>query len=304
MCVYRKSSAAIARAVLLYCTDLRRPPCHPLQPFPAPAADQSQNPPRRCPRRLHRRPQLHGLARPRPRRHRSLHPADAADDHLAALPPHRPLPRRRPPLPVYARKLGFAGADEAQRYSLRPKMLTLANTYTASSTLANAAQPILERMSAPTTRASPSPRSTARDRLHRPHQRHPRHVGRPPHRLAPPGLLHQHGPRPARLPPAGPARDLPLAASSSPNTPRAPSTPPTSSASPSATSAATATRWSTRSTKSASAPSPSLSTPRNGRVVATVNLSGHAPRIPMLEMQTRFLPPLRAAAAELSVFLR
>jgi IclR family pca regulon transcriptional regulator len=44
-------------------------------------------------------------------------------------------------------KLGFAGADEAQRYSLRPKMLTLANTYTASSTLANAAQPILERMS-------------------------------------------------------------------------------------------------------------------------------------------------------------
>ena len=45
-------------------------------------------------------------------------------------------------------KLGFAGADEAQRYSLRPKMLTLANTYTASNTLANAAQPILERMSA------------------------------------------------------------------------------------------------------------------------------------------------------------
>ena len=44
-------------------------------------------------------------------------------------------------------KLGFAGADESQRYSLRPKMLSLANTYTASSTLANAAEPILERMS-------------------------------------------------------------------------------------------------------------------------------------------------------------
>ena len=42
----------------------------------------------------------------------------------------------------------------------------------------------------------------------------------------------------------------------------------------------------------------------NGRVVATVNLSGHAPRMPMLEMQTRFLAPLRAAAAELSIFLR
>jgi IclR family transcriptional regulator, pca regulon regulatory protein len=42
----------------------------------------------------------------------------------------------------------------------------------------------------------------------------------------------------------------------------------------------------------------------NGRVVATVNLSGHAPRMPMIEMQTRFLPPLRAAAQELSAFLR
>ena len=42
----------------------------------------------------------------------------------------------------------------------------------------------------------------------------------------------------------------------------------------------------------------------NGRVVAVVNLSGHAPRMPMLDMQTRFLPPLRTAAAELSVFLR
>jgi IclR family transcriptional regulator, pca regulon regulatory protein len=41
----------------------------------------------------------------------------------------------------------------------------------------------------------------------------------------------------------------------------------------------------------------------NGRVVATVNLSGSAPRMPMLEMQTRFLPHLRAAANELSVFL-
>src|ERR1700753_4417656 len=45
-------------------------------------------------------------------------------------------------------KLGFSCADEAPRYSPRPKRLTLANTYTASSTLANAAQPILERMSA------------------------------------------------------------------------------------------------------------------------------------------------------------
>ncbi len=32
-------------------------------------------------------------------------------------------------------KLGFAGAEDGSRYSLRPRMLTLSHTYTASSTL-------------------------------------------------------------------------------------------------------------------------------------------------------------------------
>jgi IclR family pca regulon transcriptional regulator len=41
----------------------------------------------------------------------------------------------------------------------------------------------------------------------------------------------------------------------------------------------------------------------SGRVVATLNLSGNAPRISVLEMQSRFLAPLRNAASELSVFL-
>jgi IclR family pca regulon transcriptional regulator len=42
----------------------------------------------------------------------------------------------------------------------------------------------------------------------------------------------------------------------------------------------------------------------NGRCVATLNLSGNAPRLSTLEMQTRFLPHLRNAANELAVFLR
>jgi IclR family pca regulon transcriptional regulator len=42
----------------------------------------------------------------------------------------------------------------------------------------------------------------------------------------------------------------------------------------------------------------------SGRVVATVNLSGNAPRMPVFEMQTRFLAPLRNAASELGGFLR
>jgi IclR family pca regulon transcriptional regulator len=41
----------------------------------------------------------------------------------------------------------------------------------------------------------------------------------------------------------------------------------------------------------------------SGRVVATMNLSGNAPRLSVLEMQSRFLAPLRNAASELSVFL-
>jgi len=41
----------------------------------------------------------------------------------------------------------------------------------------------------------------------------------------------------------------------------------------------------------------------SGRVVATLNLSGNAPRLSVLEMQSRYLSHLRNAANELSVFL-
>ena len=36
-------------------------------------------------------------------------------------------------------KLGFAGAEDGSRYSLRPRMLTLSHTYTTSNTLSTAA---------------------------------------------------------------------------------------------------------------------------------------------------------------------
>jgi len=44
-------------------------------------------------------------------------------------------------------KLGYAGADDGQRYSLRPRILALSSAYTAANSLARAAQPILDRMS-------------------------------------------------------------------------------------------------------------------------------------------------------------
>ena len=59
-------------------------------------------------------------------------------------------------------KLGFAGAEDGSRYSLRPRMLTLSHTYTTSNTLSSAAQPILERMSAALRESSRLPHSTVR----------------------------------------------------------------------------------------------------------------------------------------------
>jgi IclR family pca regulon transcriptional regulator len=42
----------------------------------------------------------------------------------------------------------------------------------------------------------------------------------------------------------------------------------------------------------------------SGRVAATLNLSGSAPRMPVYDMQTRFLSHLRNAANELGALLR
>jgi len=45
-------------------------------------------------------------------------------------------------------KLGFAGIEEGSRYALRPHMLALSNSYSTTNSLTTAAQPVLERMSA------------------------------------------------------------------------------------------------------------------------------------------------------------
>jgi len=44
-------------------------------------------------------------------------------------------------------KLGFVGADEAQHYYLRPRVLSISHAYLSSSPLAVLAQPILDRLS-------------------------------------------------------------------------------------------------------------------------------------------------------------
>ncbi len=201
-------------------------------------------------------------------------------------------------------KLGFAGADEAQRYSLRPKMLTLANTYTASSTLANAAQPILERMSnvhhesfSVATLDGDDIVYIARSSINRV-MAVDLHIGS---RL--PAFCTSMGRVLLAYLPQDQLEAYLGRVTLTPFTPRT-------------VSSVEKLRLALRNVRrngyalcdqEYEIGLRSLAVPvtaPNGRVVATVNLSGHAPRMPMLDMQTKFLQPLRAAAAELSVFLR
>lgn len=201
-------------------------------------------------------------------------------------------------------KLGFAGADAAQRYSLRPKMLSLANTYTASSTLANAAQPILERMSAQLGESFSVATLDGEDIVYIARTSVTRvmsvdlHIGS---RL--PAFCTSMGRVLLAWLPQDQLEAFLARVALTPFTPRT-------------VDSVDKLRSILRNVRrngyalcdqEFEVGLRSIAVPvqaPNGRVVATVNLSGNASRMPMLEMQTKFLPPLRAAAAELSTFLR
>jgi IclR family pca regulon transcriptional regulator len=200
-------------------------------------------------------------------------------------------------------KLGFAGAEDGQRYSLRPKMLTLANTYTATSTLASAAQPILERMSAALGESFSVATLDGEDIVYIARTTVTRvmsvdlHIGS---RL--PAFCTSMGRVLLAYLPQDQLEQYLQRATFTQYTPRTMVSP-------------DKLRLALRNVRrngyalcdqELEIGLRSLAVPvyaPNGRVVATVNLSGNAPRMPMLDMQTRFLPHLRAAAGELSVFL-
>lgn len=201
-------------------------------------------------------------------------------------------------------KLGFAGAEDGQRYSLRPKMLTLANTYTASSTLASAAQPILERMSAALGESFSVATLDGEDIVY---------IARTTVTRVMSVDLHIGSRLPAFCTSMGrvllaylPQDQLDQYLSRVTLTQYTPRT----------ITSVDKLRLALRNVRrngyalcdqELEIGLRSLAVPvyaPNGRVVATVNLSGNAPRMPMLDMQTRFLPHLRSAASELSAFLR
>jgi IclR family pca regulon transcriptional regulator len=200
-------------------------------------------------------------------------------------------------------KLGFAGAEDGSRYSLRPRMLTLSHTYTTSNTLSAAAQPILERMSA-TLRESFSVATLdgedivyiARTQVNRV-MAVDLHIGS---RL--PAYCTSMGRILLAYLPAEQLEQYLAKVNLIPHTTRT-------------ITSVEKLRLALRNIRrngyaicdqEYEVGLRSIAVPvysSTGRVVATLNLSGNAPRLSVLEMQNRFLTPLRNAASELSVFL-
>jgi IclR family pca regulon transcriptional regulator len=200
-------------------------------------------------------------------------------------------------------KLGFAGAEDGSRYSLRPRMLSLSHTYTTSNTLSSSAQPILERMSA-TLRESFSVATLDGEDIV--------YIARTQVNRVMAVDLHIGSRLPAYCTSMGrvllahlPAEQLEhylAKVSLVPHTTRT-------------ITSVEKLRLALRNIRrngyaicdqEYEVGLRSLAVPvysSSGRVVATLNLSGNAPRLSVLEMQTRFLTPLRNAANELSVFL-
>ena len=201
-------------------------------------------------------------------------------------------------------KLGFAGTDDGSRYSLRPRMLTLSHSFTTSNALSSAAQPILERLSA-THQESFSVATLDGDDIV--------YVARTSVSRVMSVDLHIGSRLPAYCTSMGRVllAYLPLdqveqylgRVQMVTHTPRT-------------VTSVEKLRMLLRAVRrngyalcdqEFEAGLRSLAVPvhaPSGRVIATLNLSGSAPRLSTMEMQSRFLPVLRSAANELSVFLR
>jgi IclR family pca regulon transcriptional regulator len=201
-------------------------------------------------------------------------------------------------------KLGFAGAEDGSRYALRPRMLTLSNTYAASSSLSSSAQPILERMSAAHRESFSVATLDGDDIVYVARTQVSRimavdlHIGS---RL--PAYCTSMGRVLLAYLPVDQLEQYLARVALIPHTTRTVTT-------------VEKLRLSLRNVRrngyalvdqEFEVGLRSLAVPvysPTGRVVATINLSGHAPRMPVFDMQTRFLPVLRNAAAELGAFLR
>jgi IclR family pca regulon transcriptional regulator len=201
-------------------------------------------------------------------------------------------------------KLGFAGVEDGSRYALRPRMLTLSNTYSASNSLSTAAQPILERMSAALHESFSVATLDGDDIVYIARSTVSRvmsddlHIGS---RL--PAYCTSMGRVLLAYLPSEQLEQYLARVTLAVHTPRT-------------VSSIDKLRLALRNVRrngyalvdqEYEIGLRSLAVPvysPTGRVVSTINLSGSAPRMASFDMQTRFLPHLRNAAAELGAFLR
>lgn len=201
-------------------------------------------------------------------------------------------------------KLGFAGIEDGSRYALRPRMLTLSNSYSASNSLSTTAQPILERMSAVLRESFSVATLDGEDIVY---------IARSSASRVMSDDLHIGSRLPAYCTSMGrvllaylPGEQLEQYLA------RVVLTPFTARTVTSIDKLRLALRNVRRHgyalvDQEYEVGLRSLAVPvyaPTGRVVATINLSGSAPRMPVYDMQTRFLPHLRNAATELGAFLR
>ena len=201
-------------------------------------------------------------------------------------------------------QLGFAGTDDGSKYALRPRMLTLSHSFTASNALSTAAQPILERMSAQHGESFSVATLDGDDIVYVARTTVARvmsvdlHIGSrlPAYCTSMGRVLLAHLP-------ADQLEQYLARVDLVPHTPRT-------------IVSVDRLRLILRNVRrngyalcdgEFEAGLRSIAIPihaSSGRVVATLNLSGSAPRLSALDMQTRFIPVLRSAANELSTFLR
>lgn len=201
-------------------------------------------------------------------------------------------------------KLGFAGAEDGTRYGLRPRMLTLSNTYNATNALTTNAQPILERMSAAFHESFSVATLDGDDIVY---------IARTTVARVMAVDLHIGSRLPAYCTSMGRVLLAYLSAEQIEQyLSRVVLTPYTTRTVTTVEKLAMLLRNTRRNgyalvDQELEVGLRSLAVPvfaPSGRVAATLNLSGSAPRMPVYDMQTKFLPHLRNAASELGALLR
>ncbi len=201
-------------------------------------------------------------------------------------------------------KLGFAGVEDGSRYALRPRMLQLSNTYAASNPLSKAAQPILERMTVALHESFSVATLDGEDIVY---------IARASASRVMSDDLHIGSRLPAYCTSMGRVLLAYLPADQLEHYLAQVKLVTYTARTVSSTEKLRVVLRNVRRQGYALVDQEyeiglrSLAVPiysPTGRVTATLNLSGSSPRMPVYEMQSRFLPHLRTAAAELGAFLR